>query len=710
MGTALIAAALGAGVLAGWAFHIQPLKSVLPDLVTMKANTALAFLLSGVSLFLLQQHNGPRAHKAGRVLACLVAAIGIGTLLEYLFHVDLAIDQVLFPEDRGAVATSHPGRMAPNTAVCFALAGAALLMVNTTYRGRSRPTEYLSMAIICIALLAVTSYVLGAKPQVGLLPAATLMALHTAIGLVILAIGLIAARPKEGWMRIVTNTGSAGMLMRWLLPIVVLILISLGWARLLGERAGIYTSEVGTSLFVVIRIILIGAGIFWAARIIAGTEQARDRLQNDLVTLNAELEQRISSRTAIIQRAHRELQEERDFTATVLDVTRALVVVLDREGRVVRFNAACEQMTGYRAAEVMGRPFWNIFLVPEEVAGVREVFSRLKAGDFPLDYENYWVTKSGERRLISWSNSCIAAPDGLVMHVIGTGIDITDRRRAENEIIALNAELEQRVEKRTRDLELALRRLRESNQELEQFAYVASHDLQEPLRKLTAFSSMLIEECGQAIPDRGHDYLQRIGSAVTRMQTLINDLLALSRVTVRPRAPTRVDLGLIAREVLADLESRVRETGAQVVVGDLPAIEADPLQMRQLLQNLIGNALKFHRKDCPPQVNISYEPLRGPAGPMVRIFVRDNGIGFDNQYAERIFGVFQRLHSRDAYEGTGIGLAICRKIAARHGGTIVARSTPGEGSTFIVELPVSAPPDDAYVEAAGEDASAGGSM
>jgi signal transduction histidine kinase len=258
-------------------------------------------------------------------------------------------------------------------------------------------------------------------------------------------------------------------------------------------------------------------------------------------------------------------------------------------------------------------------------------------------------------------------------------VEITERRRAEAELTEAVAQLER------------------SNRELQDFAYVASHDLQEPLRKIRAFSDRLTSLCGEVLGARGRDYLERMQQAAARMQTLITDLLAFSRVTTQAQPFSPVDLIQVAQEVLDDLEVRLEQVGGRVAVAALPTIDADPLQMRQLLQNLLGNALKFHRPEVPPAVTISSECLPPPAADdadpaasprWCQLLVADNGIGFEEKYLDRIFAPFQRLHGRSAYEGTGIGLAICRKIAERHGGSITAHSAPGQGATFLVTLPV----------------------
>lgn len=234
--------------------------------------------------------------------------------------------------------------------------------------------------------------------------------------------------------------------------------------------------------------------------------------------------------------------------------------------------------------------------------------------------------------------------------------------------------------------------LTRSNEELQQFAFIASHDLQEPLRKIKTFGERLKATCGDALTEQGYDYLERMQNATRRMQALIEDLLTLSRVTTRGQPFVPVDLTQVTQEVLSDLEVRIQQSGAYVEVGELPIIHADPLQMRQLLQNLIGNALKFHRQGERPIVKISGQKFNTEdAEEFCQIVVEDNGIGFDEKYLDRIFNVFQRLHGRSEYEGTGIGLAICRKIVERHNGSISAQSTPGQGSRFIVILPIHSP-------------------
>lgn len=262
-------------------------------------------------------------------------------------------------------------------------------------------------------------------------------------------------------------------------------------------------------------------------------------------------------------------------------------------------------------------------------------------------------------------------------------------RRLEQDNTALANEI--RARKLAQEqLERVAAQLEASNRELQQFASVASHDLQEPLRKIVVFGDRLRAKFGDQLGEQGNDYIERMMNAAGRMRTLIDDLLEFSRVVTRARPFVAVDLGEVIREVLGDLEVLIESKGAVVDVGDLPTIQADPTQMRQVFQNLIANAMKFQGEGAVPHVAIraDEDTSRSTAG--WRISVRDNGIGFEQQHAERIFAPFQRLHGRSEFGGSGIGLAIVRRIVERHGGTISAESSPGQGACFFLSLPAEA--------------------
>src|SRR6266436_878303 len=402
---------------------------------------------------------------------------------------------------------------------------------------------------------------------------------------------------------------------------------------------------------------------------------AFNQMLAEIHQLNATLEQRVAERTAQLGSANKELKREvaertsaEHALSSALEKERLLlngavdvICTVDADGRFVSINPACQQMWGYSQEELIGRKYIEL-VVAEDVARTNEASAKIMGGERATDFENRYLHKDGSQVHVMWTASW-SENQQLFFSVAR---DITQRHLVEEKLKKSTAELER------------------SNSELQDFASVASHDLQEPLRKIQSFADELKVSMGNKIDDDEKDTLDRIIAAGERMRTLINDLLAFSRVTSMAKPFAMVNLNLIVKEVMSDLEARMQQTNGLVEVGDLQTIDADPMQIYQLLQNLIGNGLKFHAPGVPPIIKISGEN----GGPNYRLSVTDNGIGFDEKYLDRIFTVFQRLHGRKEYEGTGIGLAICRKIAERHGGQITARSAPGAGSTFTITLPL----------------------
>lgn len=377
------------------------------------------------------------------------------------------------------------------------------------------------------------------------------------------------------------------------------------------------------------------------------------------------------------------LANERAILRTLVDHLPVAIYLKDTATRKTLVNPVDQRNLGVQSeAEALGRTDFEFFPREQAEAFYADDMQVLTTGVPVLNREERITRPDGSQGWLLTSKVPLRDVSGRIVGLAGIGLDITERKQADEKLRAFAAQLER------------------SNRELQDFAYVASHDLQEPLRKIIVFSERLCERHGESLAPEARDYLERIRRAAQRMQTLINDLLAFSRVTTRARDFEPVSLTQVVREVLTDLEARIEQTGGTVTVDPLPDIEADPVQMRQLFQNLLGNALKFRKPDQPPVVRVWAEPLtaprpeHGPGGspePLCRVHVQDNGIGFEEKYLDRIFNVFQRLHGRGEYEGSGIGLAIARKIVQRHGGHITARSRPGEGATFIVTLPMRQP-------------------
>lgn len=351
----------------------------------------------------------------------------------------------------------------------------------------------------------------------------------------------------------------------------------------------------------------------------------------------------------------------------------AIVAITDKRGIITYVNKKFCAISKYSADELIGK-----------------THKVINSGYHPKEFfTDMWKTiKSGK----VWEGEIRnRAKDGTHYWVSTTIVPFMDKTGEPDSFVAVRYEITDRVvaeemlKEQQEQLKLHMKKLEISNRELQDFASVAAHDLQEPLRKIQSFSDRLQSKAKDLLPTEMLDYLDRMQNSANRMQTLINDLLTYSRVTTKAQPFVAIDLKNIVEQVTSDLEVRLEKTNGKILIDNLPTVDADPTQMRQLFQNLLSNALKFHKPEVPPIVEVKAVKSDGES---VKIVVSDNGIGFEEKYLDRIFTIFQRLHGRFEYEGTGIGLAVCRKIVDRHGGDITASSVPGVGSQFIVTLPI----------------------
>lgn len=632
----IIVSSISLLVFVGWLFEVDFLKRIFPGYVFMNPTTAVAFILSSVSLWFLHSANA-KLIRLAQACAGAVALIGLIKLCAIVGFFDIGIDQILFSDQLFDKVTEQPNRMAPTTALNFLLLGAALLLLNfETKRGRdSFPSQYLAIAVILSSFLAIIGYLYGAKSFYAI-ASFNPMAIHTAVSFFALAVGLLLSKPERGLVKEILSRDIGGETARRLFPLVIIVPIVLGWLRLKGEHFGLFAGEIGTTMFVVTIILIFSVIVLKDARLMNVTAAKRKQAENELLKLGSIVE---SSGDAIISKT--------------------------LNGIIISWNSGAERVFGYTAEEIVGQHIFKLF--PLELTGEEaQILEKITRGERIEHYETVRVRKDGKHIPVSLTVSPVKNAGGNVIGISKIARDITERKLNEEKIEKFAAELQR------------------SNSELQDFASVASHDLQEPLRKIQSFADELKINIGHSIEAEDLDTLERMIAAAGRMRNLINDLLAFSRITTMAKPFMLVDLNLLLKEVLSDLEVRTRDSGGQIEAGHLPTIDADPLQMRQLLQNLIGNGLKFHRAGVAPIIKIS--GTNGEAH--CHLTIADNGIGFDEKYLDRIFTIFQRLHGRNEYEGTGIGLAICRKIVERHGGELTARSAVGEGATFIITLPV----------------------
>jgi PAS domain S-box-containing protein len=384
---------------------------------------------------------------------------------------------------------------------------------------------------------------------------------------------------------------------------------------------------------------------------------AFNRMAENLTTAFDHLREEVARR----QQVEATLRESEDVLLTFLDGIHESAFLADPEGILLQCNSAFAKRLGVTQKQLLGQNIYDY--LPPDIADQRRRYTEaiVQSGD-PVMCEEKWGDHILDKRLYP-----IRDHEGRITRIAGIGFDISERKRDEVRLTQLAAELER------------------SNSELEQFAYIASHDLQEPLRKIMAFGDRLHSHIVTNLDETGADYLARMQGAAQRMQHLIEALLQYSRITTRDHPHRPVKLATILDNVYSDLETRIEQLGAEVTISEMPTVMGDATQLEQLFLNLIGNALKYHKQDSPPRVELVAEFLDENR---VAIHVSDNGIGFKEQYLERIFQPFQRLHARHEYEGTGIGLALCDKIVRRHGGAIIATSKSGEGSVFSVTLPL----------------------
>ncbi len=470
-------------------------------------------------------------------------------------------------------------------------------------------------------------------------------------------------------------------------------------ATLLKERILRHQSAESTQNFVFsIGIVFNVLVFYWLYRAISRENAQRRQAQAAVQKVNEQLETKVQERTAALEEANHALsdkivahqqtqaalQESYNLLKAVIDSNPSPIFVKDKEGRYLLMNSPGGSLFNKPVEEILGKDDTALF--PPEVA------AQVKANDSSIitsgicSFLEETVLVQGEWRTYLTTKNVYRDSQGNILGLVSFSRDITHLKQAQDALRQVNEDLEQKVAARTEELVQANAELARSNTELEHFAYVASHDLREPLRKIKSYTELLAEDYQGQLDTKADKYMAYITDGATRMQALISDLLIYSQVGKGELTVEPTDLGAIVNRSLSDLNLAISENNAEITVKPLPTVAVNPQQMTQLFQNLIANALKFRNKTAAsiPSILIQAELKQE----QWLFSVQDNGIGIKPQYLERIFVIFQRLHSRDKYPGTGIGLAICRKIVERHGGRIWVESELGRGTTFYFTLPV----------------------
>jgi PAS domain S-box-containing protein len=389
----------------------------------------------------------------------------------------------------------------------------------------------------------------------------------------------------------------------------------------------------------------------------------------------------VLSHTIRRKRAESELAEtERRFRLAVEAVQDYAIYMLDAEGRVAAYNLGATRMEGYQPEEIIGRPL-HIFFPAEDVArGLPDRELERARTEGKSQTEGWNVRKDGSRFISNWLLTAIRDADGNLTGYSKVARDVTEIRRAQEQMETWHEALKKRVAERTEELEA-------SNEELEAFSYSVSHDLRAPLRHINSFIAMLEEELGASVTSEAKNLLQLVAQSAMQMAHLVDDLLNFSRMGRQEMRRVTVRLGVLVQEAQQHFQTELAERDVEWVIGDCPEVMGDPASLRQVFINLLSNALKYTRSRPRPRIEVGCKETPTE----IICYVRDNGVGFDMQYAEKLFGVFERLHSSNQFEGTGIGLAIVRRIIQRHGGRTWAEAEVDRGATFYLSLPKEQP-------------------
>ncbi|MBL8021676.1 MAG: PAS domain S-box protein [Leptospirales bacterium] len=738
-------------VLCGWLLGIGWLTSIVSGWATMKFNTALCFLFSGVSLWNLADNASRPGRTLGILAAGFVAIVAGVSAAQYALGFDAGIDQLFFVHPPVSVL---PGRMSPATGICLSLSGAALLLLHL--ERFARLAQLSAVFVAFIALITIQGYLLGSEPLSSVFLLRT-VAVHTATSLLILSAGILVRSSQKGFMATFTSPQIGGIFARRFLGFSLLIPVLLAWGFSALERTHLYQVEAGHALFATLNILMFGILIWFAAlylnkmhgqlqarsvndsflasivessadaivtknvdgiitswnrgamrlfghtpehaigkhisliipenlreeeetilrRIRAGEkieafETVRVRAGGKLIDLSIAISPLFDENSKVIgaskiARSISDLKKADAQFRMAFDAAPSAMLMVNRSGQIMMANTQVELLFGYERSEILKKDVEE--LIPERFRSVhpahRDVFTtaptaRTMGGGGDL----FARRKDGSEFPVEIGLNPMQTDDGDF--TIVSIIDITERTRTVAELKARSDELLQ------------------SNQDLERFAFAASHDLREPLRAVTGCLQLLEQRYSHQLDARGNEFIFHAVDGARRMQRLIDDLLLYSRVTTQGEPFGRANLNQALNLAVKNLSVAIQETNARIKADGLPkAIRGDASQLAMLFQNLIGNAVKF-KGEQDPEILITSKNL----GTEVVISVQDNGIGIDPEYSDRIFAIFQRLHTRVEYPGTGVGLALCRRIVERHGGRIWVESTVGQGSTFYFTLPV----------------------
>jgi signal transduction histidine kinase len=751
LASGIFSALLGLVVIAGWHTHNITLLKLFPSFEAMRYNTALGFFLSGMGL--ISAHFDLKRHA--KICAATVAAMGLLTLSEYIFGVNIGIDQLLFKD---AVSGSFPGRMAPSTALGFAFTGFSLLLIYSPFwqRQRSIILGLFGSIVFSLGFTALFGYVTGISTFIAWSEFIA-MAAHASAGFVAVGTGIIAFVWRD------REAGEAGSLL-WL-PGMVGVCVITGTLMLWRVAEAQEISHIDRTVSSKTDIVKDHIQDQTTARVLAlvrmanrwGTKgrPARAEWESDanlylehytglssIRWINPSLKTQWSvSKKEDLFGLDGVIGHESDMYRALIDLGTKREAVILRSSPAAGGKRALtasvpishdgKGFEGFISGTFNANELFDSVLLHEvkddySVAvynGDDELYRHsgktfeensrwareLSVGLYGADWRvRVWPESGFLNSLKSPLPNVVLAAGlsasfllALLVHFVQTaqkravaaetanfalGVEVAERKRAEAEVQRHARELEHEMaERRRAEVEVAKKtsELERSNSELEHFAYVASHDLQEPLRIINGYLQLLARRYKGKLDDSAEEFIDFAVEGGKRLQRMINDLLTYSKVG-RISDFTHVDCSDLFDRTVPNLRTSIEESGAVITRGELPRVLAVETQLEHLFQNLISNAIKYRRGDTAPSVHVSAKQK----GDEWLFACSDNGIGIDPKHSERVFVMFERLHGRDKYSGTGIGLALCKKVINNHRGSIWVESKPGEGSTFYFTIPL----------------------
>ena len=622
-------------VLLGWQFDIPFFIMPLNKLVAMNPVTALCFILSSISFLLLTKKISARYQVIiSYLLAAIVLIIASIKLLALASVIEFGIDTIFFSKKLNhPIIAGAPAFMAFLTAVAFFFTAIALFILKEETQKKKISAQLIAVVIGLIGWLSVLGHIYHEKAFSGT-PHSTPMALHTAICFILLSVALLFSSADKAIMRQFTSLFTGSIIAQFLIPVAIIVPALIGLARLYGNRLGLYSHDFGVAVFA-IAITIVLFVLTWYNTILLNRRDIAKRI--------TELELKKSV-------------EQNAYLASLLANTNDAVFSMDNCFVIKSWNRAAENLYGYSAEEAIGKQSMELIktkINDNERALIRESLQKL--GTQKLEVVNY--NKDGEVLDLLISTTITKGPEGETLGFISICHDISEQKKLEEQ-------------------------LRKTNTELEAFTYSVSHDLRAPLRGIIGFTTILEEEYSSKLDAEAIRITGIIKSNALKMGNLIDDLLNFSRLGKHEIIQGPTDMGELLKQVIADQEQKNNKHPVTWQVHPLPRVEADINIMKQVWINLIDNAVKYSRNNEQPVIEIGAMEKNKE----IIFFIKDNGVGFDQQYKDKLFKVFQRLHSANEFEGTGVGLALVEKIISRHGGKIWAEGELNKGAVFYFTL------------------------